>query len=68
MLKQREASKIKQKNDYMIGRILAPHWCPCPKHQNVIVSGKRDSADVIKDENFKMGKLYQIIQTEVGPI
>lgn len=32
----------------MIGRILAPHWCPCPKHQNVIVYGKRDSADVIK--------------------
>lgn len=52
----------------MIGRILAPRWCPCPKHQNVIVYGKRDSADVSKDEHFEMGKLYQIIQIGVGPI
>lgn len=68
MMKQRKASKIKQKNDNMIGRILAPQWCPCPKQQNVIVYGKRDSEDVIKDENFEMGKLYQIIQIRVGPI
>ena len=68
MMKQRKASKIKQKNDDTTGRILAPQWCPCPKHQNVIVYGKRDSADVIKDENFEMEKLYQIIQIRVGPI
>ena len=53
----------------MIGRIMAPERCPCPKPQDLeyaTLHGNRDFTDMIKFKHFETGRLSWIIG--LGPV